>query len=38
MGFIVFAIPIVVREELDALRKRLPHSVLAVVGVASSWQ
>ena len=24
MGFIVFAIPIVVREELDALRKRLP--------------
>ena len=30
MGFIVFAIPIVVREELDALRKRLPY----LVGVA----
>ena len=34
MGFIVFAIPIVVREELDALRKRLPHLAFAVVGVA----
>ena len=30
MGFIVFAIPIVVREELDALRKRLPHLAFAV--------
>ena len=34
MGFIVFAIPIVVREELDALRKRLPYLAFAVVGVA----
>ena len=31
MGFIVFAIPIVVREELDALRKRLPYLAFAVV-------
>ena len=38
MGFIVFAIPIVVREELDALRKRLPYLAFAVVASHSSWQ
>lgn len=34
MGFIVFAIPIVVREELDALRGRLPNLAFAVAGIA----
>ena len=34
MGFIVFAIPIVVREELGALRGRLPNLAFAVAGIA----
>ena len=34
MGFIVFAIPIVVREELDALWGRLPNLAFAVAGIA----
>lgn len=34
MGFIVFAIPIVVREELGALRGRLPNLVFAGAGIA----
>ena len=34
MGFIVFAIPIVVREELGALRRRLPNLAFAAAGIA----
>lgn len=34
MGFIVFAIPIVVREELGALWGRLPNLAFAVAGIA----
>lgn len=34
MGFIVFAIPIVVREELGALRGRLPNLVFVGAGIA----